>query len=168
MDTNTIDTLVKLGTSNPELRQHIRPILKLAAPNPPDDVMEFVKAIERLFSKYMPTGYSSFGISTLGAPSLFFVFASTKREGWPGGIIHNDPMHHILWIHDSFTYENGLNGVLTIELSIGGVVYGPNHSNKARIGWAKKTGDRNTILRHLDGYFYKMRSAYDRMYQSVG
>ena len=81
MDTNTIDTLVKLGTSNPELRQHIRPILKLAAPNPPDDVMEFVKAIERLFSKYMPTGYSSFGISTLGAPYCFLYSPAPRERG---------------------------------------------------------------------------------------
>ena len=117
----------------------------------PDD--PFAKKVEALIKKHWPK--STVNVSTRtslggkGKQDTLIRFALWPKSDWPNGIEHNDPAYHQIWIWDSGA------PVKSLELSVGGALYGYSGTKLDKIGWRNGKGDETKVLRALDTYFGK-------------
>jgi hypothetical protein len=97
--------------------------------------------------KFMPSSNGS---------SLYIQFATTGKEGWPNGIIHNDPAYNTFWIRGMNQEGISISGY-TLEASQIGL-YGQNHQ-RIKIPWRdiKKPCDSKSITKSFDKYFSELK-----------
>ena len=137
-----------------------------------EDADEFAKKLEGVMKKYFPKSFTQAKFSKSIAPSITMRFALGKSNSeWTNGIIQNDPLFHIWFIHD--LYEGMIPEKIKIELTTGGHIgvfdwedakgtkhKGPGFDFKfPKIGWRNKKGTPDQILKHFDNYFKKMKDA---------
>lgn len=153
------DATIKLAYDKPHLREHLLPLLKeargLSSQN--TEVRAFLRAIETQFRKTNKHGLFQIEAQplTFGTKSIFMRFTLLPKEEWPNGLIKNDPAHHQIWMHNSFTDE-GLSPVILMERTMGGII--KSEGKRHLIGWRNIKGSPDTILKALDTYFQKMSS----------
>jgi len=134
-------------------RQTARRIIANVAITTADDL---VMAIRDTITRIFPESYVRVKFSTNISPTIHIVFAF-ERDGWPGGIIENDRAFHRIFVGNGEIGRDGtLPPKLKAELLVGGAVYGPNVTNKVRVGWRNRTGTPEQIVKHLTAYFDRL------------
>lgn len=118
------------------------------------------KAIKKHFKK----SFINSRVAKMLGKAIVVTFALGKdKSEWSNGIIDNDKAFHKFMIHlsdssGSYLGDDGsLPDKLTIEMLQGGSIYGPNFTGSAKVGWRKKTGSPEAIVKHMDKYFEKLR-----------
>ena len=88
------------------------------------------------------------------------MFAFDQEDGWPSKIIENDRAFHRIFVGNGEIAKDGtLPPRLKAELLQGGTVYGPNVTNRVRVGWRNKTGTPEQVVKHLATYFSRLKTA---------
>ena len=160
--------VTKLAQDNPTLRPHLVPLLKEAGvpesilspgtPSEHPEVKAFLQKMEATFRRYFPKGHYGARASTKFGHNSIYIAAHILPKGQqPNGILRNDPSRNTFWMHDSYD-ENGMKPKIKIEMSEGNALYGPNASNKEKVGWRNGTGKPEGAVRKFDKYFGKLRS----------
>lgn len=132
---------------------------RVSAADVPPDVKQFAETIGSYAKRAFPRGF--FRWSPWGSGTLSFTATTLGKQDWANGIAENDPSFSKWMIHRAYTDE-GLAPKMAIDMLVGGHVYGPNHSDPVKVGWRKKTGTPDQILRHMQNYFIKLRAVFDR------
>lgn len=129
------------------------------------DADDFVTKIQKTISKIFSKSFVKVNLSKrLGKTiQISFLLGKDKSE-WINGIPENDPMKHMLFIWlDRMGDDNILPDKIGIELSQGGdLTVRPKEGShlaydRVKIGWRKKTGTPEQILKHIDNYFKKAK-----------
>jgi len=126
------------------------------------DGNEMASDIQDTIQKIFPKSFVSARFQSNIAPgiTLFFALGKDKNE-WGNGIIHNDPMHHVIHIG---TGEFGANGEIPnkikMDAGVGGKLYVDGFT-RIKLGWRLKNGTPEQIVKTLKDYFMKARKLYD-------
>jgi len=127
---------------------------------------DFAADLKTAFAKKLPRGTFASrverGLGGRSGKSVFIQFTTTGKKDWSNGIIHNDPSMTQLWIHDGTDADGVMLPKVKIEMTMGGSVYGPNASNRQKVGWRDRTGTPAQLLKHVTAYFDKLRDTYDK------
>lgn len=128
-------------------------------------VDDFVNKLDSIIRKHFPKSHVNVQVSkNLGKEiDVFFTLGKNKSE-WVNKIAENDPLYHrfmLAW--NAFEDNEFTKDKFEAELSVGGslkVLPGPKSYmafDRVKIGWRKKTGTPEAILKHFDNYFNKMK-----------
>lgn len=136
---------------------------------------DFAGKIQKTIEKIFPKSFVHVRFKkNLGKSiQISFLLGKDKSE-WINGIPENDPMKHMFFIWlDRMGDDNIIPDKISIELSQGGSLYVmPKEGShlaydSVKIGWRKKTGTPEQILKHIDDYFKKamkvLKNNKDRM-----
>jgi hypothetical protein len=125
----------------------------------PVDPGQFGDAIKSGLTKLFPR--STF-LAKVSGDSILVAFTVTAKSDWANGIIHNDPSYTQCWLHRALDEQGFLKPSVTVKMSMGNIVYGPNASNPINVGWRNKTGTPEQIISHFYKYFILLKRAYDQ------
>ncbi len=121
---------------------------------------DLVDDIRGTISHIFPDSFVKVRFETSLSPVIHIVFAFDQKDGWPNGIIENDRAFHRIFVGNGEIATDGtLPPRLKAELLTGGTVYGPNVTNRVRVGWRNRTGTPQQIVKHLSTYFGRLNGA---------
>jgi hypothetical protein len=119
--------------------------------------------IQKIFSKSFVS--ARFQSNIAPGITLFFALGKDKSE-FENGIVHNDPMHHVIHIGTGEFGENGeIPNKIKMDAGIGGKLYvlgkETMSGDRIKLGWRMKNGTPEQIVKTLKDYFTKARKIYD-------
>ena len=124
-------------------------------------VDDLVAALDGAISSIFPVSHVSVSFADRIAPSIHIVFAF--GTDWPHGIIENDRAFHSIMISlgrpGTVAADSPAPSRVQVGLLTGGTVYGPNVSNRVKVGWRNRTGTPEQVVRHIAAYFTKLKTA---------
>jgi hypothetical protein len=132
----------------------------------PMKVSEFISSLESAIKKSFPKSLVRVQASKNLGSSIGVTFALGKdKSEWANGIIHNDPLHHVLMIGwNEFAEDAFLKDKITLDKpNIGGSLKVlPEEGSymafgRVKLGFRKKTAPPEGIVKHLGNYFKKVK-----------
>ncbi len=121
---------------------------------------DLVGAIKGTITQLFPDSFVGVKFGTNLSPVIHIVFAFDREDGWPNKIIENDRAFHRIFVGNGEIAKDGtLPPKLKAELLTGGTVYGPNVTNRVRVGWRNRTGTPEQVVKHLATYFDRLNGA---------
>ena len=142
----------------------IKKLLKEAEKEVNKDTLKYIDDIESEFRKKFPKGWFEKSKSALGS-SIFLRFGVQPEKDWNNKIRDNDPAFHIMFL-DKIKLDQEIPDKFQVELTQGGsITIKPTEQNmaqgRAKVGWRKKTGSKEQIMKHITNYFAKLRKTLD-------
>lgn len=121
---------------------------------------DLVEAIRSTITQIFPESFVRVAFTAKLSPVIHIVFAFDQEDGWPNKIIENDRAFHRIFVGNGEIAKDGtLPPRLKAELLTGGTVYGPNVTNRVRVGWRNRTGTPEQIVKHIATYFGRLDGA---------
>jgi len=129
-------------------------------------VSEFIDSLEKAIKKSFPKSLVIVRASKNLGSSIDVRFALGKdKSEFANGIIHNDPLYHILMIGwNEFVDDHFIKDKITLDKpSVGGILTTmPEEGSymalgRVKLGFRKKTAPPEGIIKHLDNYFKKVK-----------
>lgn len=134
--------------------------LVVGGPNSAITAEELADALRTAITSIFPESFVRVSFSAQLSPVIQIVFAFTQKDRWPNGIIENDRAFHRIFVGNGEIQRDGtVPQKVKAELLTGGKVYGPNVTNRARVGWRNRTGTPEQIIGHIEAYFTKLDKA---------
>ena len=126
---------------------------------------ELLSQISNEYSKVFP--YAWINTSVVNGLGQYAVvsFGVQSHKKLSGGYIHNDPANHLFLIHD--LKDGELPEKIEVDLATGGrlsvkpALDSYCAYDTVKLGWRKKSGNPEQILKHLKNYFVKMKKVID-------
>jgi len=132
--------------------------------NESTNAVEFAETIQNTIRKNFSKSFVNVNLSNRLGKSIQISFLLGKdKSEWASGIAENDPMKHMLFIFlGKMGEDNILPDKIKIELSQGGSLAVKSENphlafDRVKIGFRKKTGTPEQILKHIDNYFKKAK-----------
>ena len=125
------------------------------------DVNSYIKSVENVIKKYFPKSFISVSFSTNIVPSILVRFAIGKdKSEWSNGIWQNDPMWHTIHIGMGQIKKDGeIPEKLTAESPVAGNIMTKDFK-RIKVGFRKKTGTPDQVLKHLDAFYKKAKQLF--------
>jgi hypothetical protein len=124
---------------------------------------EFIAAVSAAFKKHLPHGQIKGWFSDRLLPAVTFHFLlQGDKSKYVMNIARNDPAYHIAQVY-GFDKEGNIKGKLEADVLTGGSLHvkpAPDSYmafDSVKIGWRKKTGTPEQVVKHFDNYFGKMK-----------
>ena len=125
---------------------------------------EFIRKLTAAYKSQFPRAFFVARLSSRLGESIVLRFGVQPKGDWINGIFHNDPAASSAFIYG--VKDGQLQDAMEVRMSIGGIlIVKPTESHMAygrvKLGWRNRKGTPEQILKHMAGYFRKMRHVVD-------